>query len=88
MPSSGETCWEMPSTALTRARCSSGTWSGSSACSAASTMLRKSCASIQPIVTTTRVGAKPVIASAMMPPIAPTMIHGRRRPRRACVSGR
>ena len=80
IPSSGETCCAMPSTALTRARCSSGTWSGSSAWSADSTMLSVSCASSQPIATTSRFGANPTMPSATMPPSAPPMIHGRLRP--------
>ena len=66
-------------------RCSTGTWSGSTATIAASIALKNSCARHQPISTTQTRGAKATTRMPTDPPARPTIIHGRRIPHRDVV---
>ena len=66
-------------------RCSTGTWSGSTATIAASMALKNSCAKHQPISTTQTAGARATTRMPSDPPARPTMIHGRRMPHREVV---
>ena len=66
-------------------RCSTGTWSGSTATIAASIALKNSCARHQPISTTQTPGAKATTRMPKDPPARPTIIQGRRIPHRDVV---
>ena len=59
-----------------------GTWSGSTATSAASSALKATCAMHQPIRTTATVGATATTRTPAVPPARPMIIHGRRLPSR------
>ena len=73
---------QMPRTPETRPRWSIGTWSGSTATSAASSALKKTWAMHHPTRTTATLGATATTRTPSEPPINPMTIHGRRMPSR------
>ena len=66
-------------------RWATGTWSGSTATWAASSALKKTCATHQPSSTTATFGASATTRIPAVPPTRPPTIHGRRLPNRDVV---
>src|ERR1700722_4745386 len=71
---------QTPSTPETWPRCGDGTWSGSSAASAASSALKNNSAIHHPASTTGTLGASATIRMPREPPARPMSIQGRRMP--------
>ena len=73
---------QMPRTPETMPRWSTGTWSGSTATSAASSALKNTWAMHHPTRTTAMLGASATTVTPSEPPTRPMTIHGRRMPSR------
>ena len=82
VPVTDATGVQIPRTPATMPRCPSGTWSGSTATSAASSALKKTWAMHHPTRTTAMPGARAIVAIPAEPPSSPITIHGRRLPHR------